>query len=248
MLKGCSTPSAGQPSAGQPSAGQPSAGPRASHDNLRTPNVHISGPRRFKHHQREGEKNDNCGRRGKKKREILGPPPFGAPPFGAPPFGAPPFGASTLQGPTLCCPKIQHPEVGRSRIGRSRNWPKSKKKLAEVEIGRSRSRSRVWRSRKRADRGGSALRCDIQMTTTIVRLRSPPQGTPHATHATAEHVRPLPIAASTPARQLTRTASLLVFSPTKEDLLALNSSTRKLQSLCGRATPRPCCPLRQELQ
>ena len=67
---------------------------------------------------------------GKKKREILGPPPFGAPPFGptlrgpgAPlflglgfhPSGLPPFG-----GPTLCGPKIQH-----SKIGRSRNWPKS---------------------------------------------------------------------------------------------------------------------------
>ena len=31
---------------------------------------------------------------GKKKREMLGPPPFGAPPFEVPPFGAPPFGAS----------------------------------------------------------------------------------------------------------------------------------------------------------
>ena len=31
-----------------------------------------------------------------KKREILGPPPFGAPPFGAQPFGPP-----TLRRPTL---------------------------------------------------------------------------------------------------------------------------------------------------
>ena len=70
----------------------------------------------------------------KKKREILGLPPHpsgphpsgphpsgphpsGAPPFGAPPFGAPPFGA------TLCVPKFNI------------------QKLAEVEIGRSRSRS-----------------------------------------------------------------------------------------------------------
>ena len=51
-------------------------------------------------------------RRGKKKREILPPPPFGALPFGAPPFGAPPFGAPLFLA-----------------------------KLAEVEIGRSRSRS-----------------------------------------------------------------------------------------------------------
>ena len=87
-------------------------------------------------------------RRREKKREILGPPPFGAPPFGAPPFWAPhfwapPFGAplflgwaSTFwappfEGPTLCRPKIQHPKIGRNRIGRSRNWPKSK--LAELE-------------------------------------------------------------------------------------------------------------------
>ena len=49
----------------------------------------------------------------KKNAKFWAPPPFGAPPFG---------------------PKIQHP-----KIGRSRNWPKSK--LAEVEIGRSRSRS-----------------------------------------------------------------------------------------------------------
>ena len=79
---------------------------------------------------------------GEKKREILGPPPFGAPPFGVPPFGAPPFGAPPFGGPTLRAPpfggptlggpKIQHP-----KIGRSRNWPKSK--LAEVEIGRSRT-------------------------------------------------------------------------------------------------------------
>ena len=55
----------------------------ASHDSPRNPNVHILGPRRFKHHQnstrrppREGQK-ENCGGRGKQKREILGLPPFG---------------------------------------------------------------------------------------------------------------------------------------------------------------------------
>ena len=62
-------------------------------------------------------------------------------------FGPHPSGPH-LWGPTLCGPKIQHP-----KIGQSRNWPKSKlaevelaelekkKKLAEVEIGGSRSRS-----------------------------------------------------------------------------------------------------------
>ena len=114
-------PSAGQPSGGQPSAGQPSAGPWASHDNPRTPNVHISG----KHHQREGEKNDNCGGRGKKKREILGPPPFGAPPFGAPLFVVPKFNIQ----------KFNIQKLAEVEIGRSRNWLKSK--LAKVKIGRS---------------------------------------------------------------------------------------------------------------
>ena len=187
MLKGCSPPSAGQPSAGQPSAGQPSAGqpsagPRASHDNPRTPNVHISGPRRFKHHQnstkgppREGEKNDNCGGRVKKKARKCGPPTLRGPTLRGSTLRGSTLQGPTLQGPTLCCPKIQHPKIGRSRnwpksklaeveIGRSRIGRTRKKKLAEVEIGRSRSRSRVWRSRRRADRGGSALRCGIQMT------------------------------------------------------------------------------------
>ena len=51
----------------------------ASHEN-----VHISGPRRFKHHQnstrrppKREEKNEFCVGRGKKKRGISGAPPFG---------------------------------------------------------------------------------------------------------------------------------------------------------------------------
>ena len=75
--------------------------PGLGHGSPRTPNVHISGPLRFKtptkiprndSQEREERKRIVAGD-GKKKREILGPPPFGAPPFGAPPFGAPPFGA-----------------------------------------------------------------------------------------------------------------------------------------------------------
>ena len=139
--------------------------PGLAHDSPRTPNVHISRPRRFKNHQnstqgpqeRERRKKIVAGK-GKKKR---GPPPFGAPQFGAstlrglhpsgPPrgptfsgFGPPPFRATTLWGPPLCGPKIQHP-----KIGRSRNWPKSK--LAEVEIGRSRN----WPNSKKAGRSRS---------------------------------------------------------------------------------------------
>ena len=51
---------------------------------------------------KEGEKNENCGGRGIKKREILGPPPFGAPLFLG--SGPPPFGAPTLRGPHLSGP------------------------------------------------------------------------------------------------------------------------------------------------
>ena len=78
------------------------------HDTPRTPNVHISGHRRFKHHQnstegppREGGKNENCGGRGNKKTRNFGPP--------------------TLRGPTLLW----------SINSTSKNWPKSK--LAEVD-------------------------------------------------------------------------------------------------------------------
>ena len=84
------------------------------------------------------EKRINCGGRGKKSAK------FWAPPFGASPFGAPLFPGLGLHpsGPTLCGPKIQHHKIGRSRNWAKSNWPNSrKKKLAEVEIGRSRSRS-----------------------------------------------------------------------------------------------------------
>ena len=105
--------------------------PGLAHDSPRTPNVHISGPRRFnstKIHERtprEGKMKKNCGGKRAKKREILG--------FWAPPFGAP---------PTLCRPKIQHPKNGRNR-----NWPKSK--LAEVELAELAKKS--WPKSKLAE-------------------------------------------------------------------------------------------------
>ena len=52
-----------------------------------------------------GRKNENCGGRGTKKREILGPPPFGAPPLGAPPFVVQKFNIQ----------KLAEVEIGRSR-------------------------------------------------------------------------------------------------------------------------------------
>ena len=54
-----------------------------------TERAHLSAPGIQKHHQNSTrrdpereEKNEFCGGRGKKKREILGSPPFGPPPFG----------------------------------------------------------------------------------------------------------------------------------------------------------------------
>ena len=102
-----------------PKSKLPETGPPGlAHDSPRTPNVHISGPQRFKtptkffeRIPREGKKNENCGRRARKS-EILGPHLSELHPRGLhPPLIEPhPVGG----------PKIQHP-----KIGRSRNWPKS---------------------------------------------------------------------------------------------------------------------------
>ena len=96
--------------------------PGLAHDSPRTPNVHISGPRRFKHHQNSTrkppereEKNEFCGGTGKNKARNFGPPtlrpptvrtphPSGAPLFlgwAPPPFGPPTLRAPTLRGPTF---------------------------------------------------------------------------------------------------------------------------------------------------
>ena len=79
----------------------------ASHDSPRTPNVHISGPWRFKHHQnstkgppREGEKNENCGGRGKKSAK----------------FGAPTLRDLHPSGP-------QNSKLAEVELAKS-NWPK----------------------------------------------------------------------------------------------------------------------------
>ena len=81
--------------------------------------VHISGsrpsitPPKFHETTPRRRKNEKSGGRGKKKREILGSPPFRAPPFRAPLFlnfglhpsnllfGDPQSGAPTLRGTTL---------------------------------------------------------------------------------------------------------------------------------------------------
>ena len=74
--------------------------PGLAHDSPRTPNVHISGHRRFKHHQnstkktkRDGKRIKNCGGRGKKSAK-----------FWAPTVRAPTLRAPTLRGPTTSGP------------------------------------------------------------------------------------------------------------------------------------------------
>ena len=97
-------------------AAPPDQAAGASHDSPRTPNVHISGPHRFKHHQNSTKGPQESERRkkivaeeGKKKREILGPTPFGAPPFRAPPFWAPPFWAPPFWAPPFWAPPFWAP-------------------------------------------------------------------------------------------------------------------------------------------
>ena len=58
---------------------------------------------------RETQKERNDGGKGKKKREILGPPPLGPPPFGAPPFGGPTLRGPTLRGPPRWAPTLAGP-------------------------------------------------------------------------------------------------------------------------------------------
>ena len=128
--------------------------PGLAHDSPRTPNVHISGPRRFKHHQnstqgsQEREKEERkLWRRSEKKARNFGLPTlrgptlrsatfsrFGPPPFGAHPSRAPHFVVPKFNIQKLAEIELAEVEIGRSRIGRTR-----KKELAEVEIGRSRS-------------------------------------------------------------------------------------------------------------
>ena len=100
-----------------------------SHDNPRTPNVHILGTRRFKNTTKIPRKDP---KRKKEERKIVAEEGINARNFGPPPFGAPPFGAPPLLGSTL----RGGPHTLSSQNSTSKNWPKSK--LVKVEIGRSR--------------------------------------------------------------------------------------------------------------
>ena len=91
----------------------------------------FEGPGLQKHHQNSTrrppereEKNEFCGGRGTKKREIFGPPPFGAPTLRTPlllvwvPLGAPPFStllAHTIGAPTPLDPPPRPPPTDHPR-------------------------------------------------------------------------------------------------------------------------------------
>ncbi len=104
---------------------------------------HISGPRRFKHHQnstqepqeRERRKNFVAGEE-KKKREILGPPPFGPHPLGPTPPGPPPLWAPTFSGfgpPPLRAPTPPGPHPSGPPPLRA---PTKNKKLAKCGLAK----------------------------------------------------------------------------------------------------------------
>ena len=147
----CETPAAPPDQAAGARTRQPENSKRAHFraPALQTPpKFHVRTPR-------ERKKIENCGGRREKKREILGPPPFGAPPFWAPLFlglGLHPLGPHTLSSenstsknwPKSNWPKSKLAEV---EIGRSRNWPKSK--LAEVELAELEKKS--WPKSKLAE-------------------------------------------------------------------------------------------------
>ena len=79
---------------------------------------------------KRGRKNENSdGAWEKKKREILGPPPFGTPPFGAPtlrgphPFEPAPFGDQTVTEPHhFACPTLRGPSEWTSPQTDSQNF------------------------------------------------------------------------------------------------------------------------------
>ena len=103
----CETPAAPPDRAAWARTRQPENSKRALRRIKTPPKFHEKTPR-------ETQWERNGGGKGKKKREILGPPPFGAPPFGAslflglgpPPFEAPPFEAGLAKVGQLKLAKV----------------------------------------------------------------------------------------------------------------------------------------------
>ena len=108
--------------------------PGLAHDSPRTPNVHISGPRHFKHHQnstkknkREGEKNRKLWReREKKSAKFWAPTVRGPHPSGPHPSGPPLFLGLVPHplGPHHDTKNIgQKNWIGQNWIGQNWLWP-----------------------------------------------------------------------------------------------------------------------------
>ena len=98
-----------------------------SHGGPRTPNVHISGIQRFKHHQHstrrplERQKGRNGGGKGKKKREILGGPAEVGPAEGGG-SGGEGSGGEALNTPT----KQEHKNTQQHRTTHSNTYTHNK--------------------------------------------------------------------------------------------------------------------------
>ena len=84
----CETPGAPPDRAAGARTRQPENSKRA---HFRAPALQTPPKFHEKTSQRGKERTNFAAGEGKKKREILGPPPFGPPPFEPPPFRAPPF-------------------------------------------------------------------------------------------------------------------------------------------------------------
>ena len=123
---------------------------------------------------REGEKNKNCGGRGKKKREILGPPTVRGPTLGAPPLrgptlagahpsgphpsGGPPFGAPLFLG---LAPNPLGPHHDAKNIGQKIGFAKiGLAKIGLTKVGLFHSSS--WKPIKNVAFGRRARRHDSQ--------------------------------------------------------------------------------------
>ena len=104
----CETPAAPPDRAAGARTRQPENSKRA---HLRVPALQTP-PKFHEKDKREGKKNKNCGRRGKKKREILGPHPSGLHPSGLHPSGLHPSGLHPLGAPTLRAPPFGAPPFG----------------------------------------------------------------------------------------------------------------------------------------
>ena len=137
----------------------------ASHNNPRTPNVHIWGPGASKHHQNSTrrpperqKKSETVAGKGRKSAKFWASHPFGAPPFGdplfqvwPPPFGAPPFGAGLARVGQLRLAKLGQiflAKVGLAKVGIGQSRPIKMAKVGLAKVGRSQNLRVFWKLMK----------------------------------------------------------------------------------------------------